>query len=321
MPPLAASQGYPWDEAVRDGLELLVPNQICARVSVKRMNDLMKESRDMMFSHEIFPQRVLLGAPFRCISPMDGWKGYIANHDHRNFIVGPGICWAGFVAFLDEDDINHRVNVVDLVLVCFDGTIVRMHPRVAANRAPVGIRVGRFHGHFREFVEYDWSASKVRPMEPPANPQPIAALQTLASPQGASSSTDVRPIRPLHPPPQPAAYKALPTPQPPPPWKALPTPKPPPSRQPRRISLLQGDPPQPVLYTNGVFCLLTSQEDMPSATVPVWPDRNCPAAQDYIASVPHPWVPYHCPYSMRIWIHNSEASTWAWWGPSSLVAQ
>ena len=72
MQPLAASQGYPWDEAVRDGLELMVPNQICARVSVKRMNDLMKESRDMMFSHELFPQRLLLGAPFRCISFIDG---------------------------------------------------------------------------------------------------------------------------------------------------------------------------------------------------------------------------------------------------------
>ena len=262
----------------------------------------------MMFSREIFPQRLLLGAPFRCISFIDGWQGYIANHVHRNFIVGPGICWVGFVAFLDEDDINHRVNVVDLVLVCFDGTIVRMHPRIAANSVPN--RIGRFNGHFQKFVEYDWSNSMVRPPSGIGrSPQPIATLQTLASPQGASSSTEVRPV------------KAPPPPPPPAPFKALPTPKPPPSRQPWAPPGLQGDPPQPVLYTNGVSCVLTSQEAMPSATVPVWPDRKSPAAHAYIASVPHPWRPYHCPHSMRIWIHNPEASTWAWWGPSSSVAQ
>ena len=129
-------------------------------------------------------------------------------------------------------------------------------------------------------MDYDWSESKVRPMDPPANPQPIAALQTLASPQGASSSTEVRPVKAPPPPPPPAPFKALPMPKPP-------------SRQPWAPPVLQGDPHQPVLFTNGVSCVLSSQAAMPSATVPVWPERNCPATHAAIARVPQPWVEDH----------------------------
>ena len=141
-------------------------------------------------------------------------------------------------------------------------------------------------------------------MDPPANPQPIAALQTLASPQGASSSTEVRPVKAPPPPPPPAPFKALPMHKPP--WAPpVPTSRPPPA----------------VLVTNGVVAYFRSEADMPSAAVPVWPERNCPATHAAIARVPQPWVPYYCPHSMRIWIHNPEASTWAWWEPSSPVAQ
>ena len=305
--PLAAPQGYPWDEAVRTGRMMLSINDIRTRFSLKRMNIQMKGFRDSMFRPKVLgiipvPTRPLRDSPFRDISDVEGWQGYISNHEERDFIVGPGIVWAGYVAILDEDDHNHHANVVDLLLVCSDGTIVRMHPRVAATSAP--IRIGRFDGYFQEFVEYAWSNSKVRP--PPGigrSAQPIATSQTLASPQGASSSTEARPA----PPPLPRPMKA--------------PPMPPPPRQPWAPPVPQGAPPPAVLVTNGVVAVLTCQSAIPSAAVPVYFVKDCPASHAAIASVPQPWVPYHCPHSMRIWIHNPVINTWAWWEHSSPVAQ
>ena len=301
--PLAAPQGYPWDDAVRTGRLRLSINDRHTRFALKRMNTQMKGYRESMFTPKVlgiipFPKRPLRGTPFRDISDVEGWQGYILNHEERDFIVGLGIVWAGYVAILDEDDHNHHANVVDLLLVCNDGTIVRMHPRVAATSAP--IRIGRFDGYFQEFVEYAWSNSKVRP---PSRPVPIATSQTLASPQGASSSTEARPA----PPPLPRPMKA--------------PPMPPPPRQPCAPPVPQGAPPQAVLVTNGVSCVLTCHAAMPSAAVPVYPVKDCPASLAAIARVPQPWVPYHCPHSMRIWIHNPVINTWAWWEPSSPVAQ
>ena len=100
-----------------------------------------------------------------------------------------------------------------------------------------------------------WTLSRMDPVRfvlwtLPANPQPIAALQTLASPQGASSSTEVRPVKAPPPPPPPAPFEALPMHKPP--WAPpVPTSRPPPA----------------VLVTNGVVAYLRSEADMPSAAV------------------------------------------------------
>ena len=164
--PLAASQGFPWYDAVQTNRVRLAIHDRLPKVSLQKMNTQMKGYRDSMFAPSVpgnlpRPQRPLLDTPFRDITDVAGWQGYISNHKEMAFIAGPGVVWAGWVAFLDEDDPNHHANVVDLLLVCSDGALVRMHPR--EGRTPVGIRIGRFDGYFTRFVKYDWSDSRIRP--------------------------------------------------------------------------------------------------------------------------------------------------------------
>ena len=179
---LAAAQGYPWEGPMLAGRLKLTIGIRLPRVAILRMNEELNAFRDWILDH---PEE-----PWVDISDSPSWRGYVANHIESVGIIGPGVVWAGYVGVLDEVDYNHPPSVVDLLLVQCGGRLVRMHPRVAANKTPVMVRDGRVREYFR-----GWECTATRPAHPAVPPAPHAAQgQPLASPQGAGSSAEVRQV-------------------------------------------------------------------------------------------------------------------------------
>ena len=223
----AGTQGHPWDDATEVLLDY-GSRHSSLNAGINSMNLETKKNRELIFlpppenprlaaSQDIRTDarlRSVRDLPYVDISLETQWRGYIANHTKKKLIVGNGIVWAGWVAILDEHDPNHHTNTVDLLLADSDGVLVRMHPRIATNKAPVVIRMGRFRGHFSEWEDCD-----------------RVALSTLASPQGSAAAPPPPPPSDVSrsgtdssmPPPLryiPSRLSAPPTPPPPPPSTA-----------------------------------------------------------------------------------------------------